>query len=601
VNLLKRTYVPLFFATFALLAVLLFGLTDNIVYGQSTPSINSVDHQVQVMYSGNVAIIDTIHLSGPVSNGFTIAVPLQYSADVLKAIAYDDTRVYHVNLGVPLGDQSGFYGAQIDFSENSPTTFTVAFILTNNLVTDNGNGNYTLEYPAYPCLSQEVGSCSTKIFFPSTPSSIYITKEDGSTDQVIYTKSSLPAYTYLIGSANVELSSGEIQLTTISNLNRQISIEAAGKVTVVDSYRITGNTASSVSSFVLSLPLQASNVVVRDSFGTELTTYQSSSSEVLLVNATLSSFINKDQTTSLTAQYNLLSATVHGDNYVLSDFQLFPDFQYLVQQATMIFNPPEGATIVNPQVITLESASTLTRSTYQDTLTVAKNSLSYVDYLTPQQNTIQLSYNYNPVWVSFKPTFWAALAGGIGCIGAFIYQKRRPKDETYKTRAEKLTRREPALSPEHEKHLQEIKTGQPITSDIIRDFLNIYEDRKELKAELVALEVRAQKGKVPRRQYKVQRKAIEVRVESLTRSIERTKAVFRGSTGNYPDLIRQLDLAEEDLSETEENIRTIAVRQSRGEISLEAYKKEIASHQKLHNKADKAINGILLRLREKIR
>ncbi|MGD6807407.1 MAG: hypothetical protein ACQCN4_10670 [Candidatus Bathyarchaeia archaeon] len=598
---MKRTSASIFIAAFALLTILSFALPETTVSAQTTPSIKTVDHQVQVMYSGNVAVIDTIHLSGPASDSFTIAVPLQYSADVLKAIAYDDTRVYQVNLGVPLGDQSAFYGAQVDFNGYTPTTFTVAFILSNNIVTDNGNGNYTLNYPAYPCLAQEVESCSTTVTFPSEHSSIAITKEDGDTDQATYAKSNLPAYTYIIGSANVKLSAGAIQLTTISNLNRQITIDPTGTVTVVDSYRITGNTGASVSSFVLSLPPQSSNVVVRDSFGAALTYYQSSRSDVLLVNATLSSFINKGQSTSLTAQYNLPGATLQGDQYVLSDFQLFPDFQYLVQQATMIFNPPEGATIVTPQVSTLDSASTLTRTTYQDTLTITENSISYVDYLTPQQNTIQLTYHYNPVWVSFRPTFWAAFAAAIGCVGAVIYQKRRPREETYKTRAEKLTLRPPTLSPKHEKHLQEIKTGQPITADIIRDFLNIYEDRKELKAELIALEVRAHKGKVPRRQYKVQRKAIEVRIESLTRSIERTKAVFRGSSGNYPDLIRQLDLAEEDLAETEENMRNIAARQSRGEISLEAYKKEIASHQKLHDKADAAINGILLRLREKIR
>jgi chromosome segregation ATPase len=122
-----------------------------------------------------------------------------------------------------------------------------------------------------------------------------------------------------------------------------------------------------------------------------------------------------------------------------------------------------------------------------------------------------------------------------------------------------------------------------------------------LKAELRSLETRAQKGKIPRRQYKVQKVAIEIRIEGLTRTIEKAKAVFRGSSGTYPDLVKQLDQAEEDLALAEENLKTLETYQSRGEISLETYKKNIGTYQKARDRAESAINGILLRLREKIR
>jgi len=55
------------------------------------------------------------------------------------------------------------------------------------------------------------------------------------------------------------------------------------------------------------------------------------------------------------------------------------------------------------------------------------------------------------------------------------------------------------------------------------------------------------------------------------------------------------------LSEAEENIKRLDTRQSTGEISIEAYKRDIGDYQKQRDKAESAINGILLRLREKIR
>ena len=306
------------------------------------------------------------------------------------------------------------------------------------------------------------------------------------------------------------------------------------------------------------------------------------------------SFVNKGQSTILTAQYNLPGATVQGADYVLADFKLFPNFQYLVAQATTAFGFPEGATIVTPQASSLDAESTLTRSTYQDSLTVTASDVSYVDYLAPQQNIIQLSFNYNPVWVSFRPTFWAAFAAVIGCIGAVIYRKQRPKEETYETRAEIHKAAQQTV-------VYDVKQGQPLTVENIREFVDAYENKQQLDAELKALDIKAQKGKVPRRQYKVQRKAVEIHIEGLNRNIERSKAVFRGSSGGYPDLVRQLDLAEADLAEAEENIRKLEQLHNKGEISRETYKQNITDYQKIHDKAESAIKGILLRLREKIR
>jgi hypothetical protein len=297
----------------------------------------------------------------------------------------------------------------------------------------------------------------------------------------------------------------------------------------------------------------------------------------------------------------LPSAILQGANYVLSDFKLFPQTTYFVNEATITFTFPEGATIVTPQVSSLDSSSTLTRNTYQDTLALTKNGLSYVDYLAPHQNTIQLAYNYNPVWVSFRPTFWASLLAVIACVTVFFVRRRKPKEETYAEKTERLAVKEQeAMLPAQQKAVG-VKMGQAVTAETIKQFIDEYEDKKQLTAELKSMDVKAQKGKIPRRQYKVQRNAVETRLEGIDRSIKRTKEKMKGTTGTYADLVKQLDLAEVDLVEAEEKIKNLDARQSTGEISIEAYKREIGDYQKQKDKADSAINGILLRLREKIR
>ena len=588
---------------FSLLVILPVVLSSGTVSAQTSGyNIDSVDHQVQVMYSGHVVILDTIHVSGQVTDGFMVGLPYKYSADVLKGLAYDDTHVYQMNLGVQLGDRSGFYGATVDFNGNTPSVFTVAFVLSNSLITEQGSSGDTLDFPAYPSLAKDVGICNVTITFPSSPASITVTKDDGVVNDAVYTKTNLPAYTYAPASASFQVPTGTVQLTTISSLNRQITIDPTGKVTASDSYRIINNSTSLLNSFVITLPRDATGVVVKDQFGTLAATIAGSASgNILLANATLVTFLASGQSTVLTAQYNLPSATLQGSNYILSDFKLFPDFVYYVNQATITFTPPEGATIVSPQATSLDSSSTLTRQTYQDILTVTKNGLSYVDYLAPQQNSIKFSFDYNPVWVSFRPTFWASFLAVVGCVAVLFVRRHKPKEETYAEKTERLSTLEPAPTTSPQTKGSEVKTGQHVSTDNIRDFIDAYEDKKQLNAELKSMDAKAQKGKIPRRQYKVQRRAIEIRLEGITRNIERTKETFRGSTGGYADLVKQLDLAEADLVEAEENIKNLESRQSTGEISLEVYKRSIGDYQKQRDKAESAINGILLRLREKIR
>ncbi len=603
-NSVKRVHAVFMITVFFLLVFLPMVLPSGTVSAQSTGySIDKVDHSIEVMYSGQVVVRDTIHVSGSVTDGFAIGLPALYSADVLKVVAFDSNNVYSVNVGVPLGDQSGFYGAQVDFNGNSPSVFTVAFVLSNSLITDLTGGNYSLNFPAYPSLTQSVASANVTLSLPATSGNLTITKNDGVTNETNYITQNLAAYTYSVATATFEVSPGSMYLTTIDQLSRQISVDPAGKVSAVDSYHMTNNGVLAIASFVFGLPSKATNIVVKDEFGRGLATTTSSGStpDIFLANATLISILPTSQSTSFTINYNLPSATIQGSQFTLNNFKLFPYFNYYVEQTTITFTPPEGANIVIPQLSSLDTSSTITRSTFQDSLTITREGISYVDYSNPESNTIQFAYDYNPVWVSFRPTFWGALLGAIGCVVAVFYTRRKPGEkETVMSKTERhIPKQKPSAPAQQTEEVQRV-TGQAITSENLKEFTDAYEEKKQLNNELKAMDARAQKGKIPRRQYKVQRRAIEIRLETIARNINKIKAALR-SSNNYADLVKQLDSAEEDLSDAEQNIRKLETGQSTGEISIETYKKNIGDYQKQRDKAESTINGILLRLREKTR
>ena len=152
----------------------------------------------------------------------------------------------------------------------------------------------------------------------------------------------------------------------------------------------------------------------------------------------------------------------------------------------------------------------------------------------------------------------------------------------------------------------QLQTARPEASVTIsphqtKAFTEAYKTKNRITAELKTLEERAQKGKIPRSRYKVQRRTLEVRLDNISRNIARLKRDFRDAGGNYASLVRQLDFAETDLIEIEKNTRTVEVRHRKGALPLDAYKRLLADYQRRKDKAEATINGILLRLREEIR
>jgi hypothetical protein len=390
----------------------------------------------------------------------------------------------------------------------------------------------------------------------------------------------LPAFTYSPAKATFALSAGSLQKISIKELNSRVEISPVGDIKVSESYRIANNSTESLSSFEIGLPLDASTVSVKDEFGRVLNTSAlTSSSTTRFLTVTFISLLNSGDSTLMSAEYSLPSVSSEQTNRFTLNFALFPDFNYYVDEATVTFIPPEGARFLSPQLSSVDPSSSLIREIFQETLTISREGVSYIDNVVPSESTLQIIYDYNPLWLSFRPTLWMWTLAVVGSIILVVW--RRPKTSVpLRIAAPKAL---VGLSPDH-----------------VRAFTEAYNEKSRITSELKTLEERAKKGKIPRRRYKVQRRTLEVRSDTLSKNIAALKKTFRSAGGIYADLIRQLDLAEIEIVEVETNIRTIEVRHGRGELPLEAYKKQLAEYQRRMEKAEATINGILLRLREEI-
>ena len=577
---MKRAFAVIVLVVFAVAMLLPLSLNTPTVQAQGSYSIESVDHQIEVMYSGQLIIRDTIHISGQLTGDFLIGFPYMYGAAVIKGLTYDeDNNVFPVSFGVEVADHPGFYFAKVTFQEAAPQVFTIAFILSNSLLGQGFAGTvYDLDFPAYPSLTQEVATCNVEIVFPATPPVISVTKDDGEIDANAYSKSNLPAFTYSPASVTFSMPGGLVQIIDIATLTRQITISPTGDIIASDSYHITNISPTSIGAIKIGLPYDASNVVARDEFGSILSTSAlSRSGNTRFINVTLSSSMSSNAAITLTAEYTLPS--IPATEPFTLDMPLFPEFDYYVDTATLKFIPPEGADFLSPKISDISFSTSINREAFQETLSISKEGVSKVDSEVITEN-IQIAYNYSPLWLSFRPTVWMWTIAVIGCVVVAVW--KRPKTTAPVRIA--TTEASMRLSPED-----------------VRAFTIAYDDKSRLTSELQALDARAQKGKIPRRRYKVQKRNLETRLDNISKSINELKKTFRSAGGNYANLIRQLDVAEAELVEVEANTRDNEVRHRKGALPLDAYKKAEADNQQRKEKAETAINGILLRLREEIR
>jgi hypothetical protein len=578
----KRITAIFALTIFSLAIFLPFSLNIKTASAQDTGySIQNVDHQVEIMYSGHLVIRDTIRVTGQLTDGFLIGFPNQYGSQVLKGVAYDANNILPMSPGVPVEGHSGFYFANISFPEGSPQVFTVIFILSNDLVSQDLSVNVvSVDFPAYPSFAKEAANCNVTLVLPDYATGVTVTKDDGVVETTNFVKENLAAFTYSPASASFSLPSGILQIIGIKKLDRVITISPIGDIVASDNYHIVNNSTGSIGSFGVDLPLNASNIVGRDEFGRTLTVeLLGTGATFQLVNVTFILPLNSGESTLLTVEYTLPSVSPEQITRFALNLDLFPYFDYYVDEASVTIVPPEGARFLTPKLSSVDPSLSLSREIFQETLSINREGVSHIDLAIPSDNALQITYEYNPLWLSFRPTLWAWALAVVGCIIVAFW--RRPKTSPLRIVVPKLP---VGLSPDH-----------------VRAFTEAYEEKNRITSELKFLDIRAQKGKIPRRRYKVQRRTLEVRFDTLSKNIAELKGIFRSAGGNYADLIRQLGVAEIELNEVETNTRSVEARHRRGELSLEEYKKFLADYQRQKEKAETTINGILLRLREEIR
>lgn len=568
---MKKTVAAFIILALAIVVFALVSFNITSAGASSSYSIESVNHAVGVLYNGYVLVNDTIAISGQ-TDSFLLGFPHAFGPSVVSAVAYstdDASNTFPVSLNVPLEDRVGFYGVKVDFSKGTPQIFSVVFVFSNSFQQAYSNSSlFQLVFPTFPSLTETTPVCNCSVVVPDAQ---YV---NGTISSLTYNVENLSAFTYNTSQVVFLLPAGGVQIFDIKQLTREVSINAFGQPSVSDSYYVTNNSTFLMESMDFVVPPNASNLSANDQFGAPAVTPAATGDNPNRYTINFTSPVEPGNAIKFTVNYNL------PDNVYVSkqagsfavNMSFFQDSISYIDQASVGFILPEGARLSSFETTLAGNLYGVNPGVYQESMSVSEQNV-----ISPDSFTVNLSYTYSPLWLALGPTMWVWALVIVGSVVVTIWKRPRTPGGV----AVPSTTRGGALRPED-----------------ARTFVDAYEEKMKIEGEIDALEARVQKGRIPRRRYKVQKKTLETRLSALDRTLAEAGGKMHSVGGHYSDMMRQLEVAETEIDEAEGNIRSIETRQTRGEISLETYHKLLGDYERRKDRAQTTTRGILLRLRE---
>lgn len=562
-------------------AILFISFSSNLRFAkaQDPYQIEHLDHRVSLMSNGYVLMNDTIRISGQGPSDFFFGLPYRFGSFVVWYNAFDPnttSTTFPVIVNEPFQNRSGFYTLKVNFPSGMPQAIRVQVLFSNRLVFQQSQNAslYTMIFPAFPSLTQTIGTCNSSIILPSGAQ-----YTGGAIGNTTYSEVNLPPLAYNVSTITFLTSGDGMQVFDVDSLNRQVMISEFGDISCLDSYSITNKASNTITSVQVLLPPGAFDVTAHDQFGRTmenptLLILNGTRYDINLTSATARP-LDFNKPTQFTVAYHLPNEVYierqDGANSYRFDMVLFQDIDYYVNATGVTVVMPEGADL---QTFGVPSSVYygITKDVFQERFAVGKDGISLLDSFD-----FGISYTFNSLWSSFRPTTWAIFLSMIGCFAILVI--RRPRALTAPSVPTTATR----LRPEY-----------------LRSFLSSYEEKMKIMAETDSLEEKARKGRIPRQRYKIQRKTLETRLDALSRGLVEYKDNLRAAGGHYASLMRELEVTEIELNEVETNLKSIEARHGRGELSLEGYRKLFGDYQRRKEKVETTIDGILLRLREEI-
>ena len=349
-------------------------------------------------------------------------------------------------------------------------------------------------------------------------------------------------------------------LAELKSLVKEIRIDPWGNMRIHEYYQIINMGSEWIFELPFYLPANATEVLVQDVYGKlSISEEEKARLEYRFFTVKLREPLEPNGKVKIFIDYKL-PFWKYVKRSGFNDYRLNLNFTSLnlslARRMTLRVKLPEGSNIISaPLKIKGGSEGELTLSN--------ATRFSNINF--------NLEYKYNILWSSFRPIVWVGTLAVI--LSSLLYIKGFMKPHVTVPAAR-------------------------IPRGTLERFIQVYEESMKIRSELRALERRARKGKIPRRQYKLRSKSLTEHLSRIRRELTNLREKMEEAGGRYADLMRQLEVSEIELETLDEDIERVKSRYRRGELSPGAYRRLLEDYNRRRARAEDRISEVIIRLRE---
>jgi len=554
----------------ALFAILMLAIAAPITSSPTSSYSLAVNRRVFINEWGVVAINDTVtvrNLGNEPVTGILMGLPREYASD-LKYVSSRDQNKVGVAIDRDVNPSSSIYWMKFNFP--SPVLSQSSYNFSSVMVVDNIltyiEGVFVYRFADAPSLSTAADVCDVTILLPTgsgtfLPANFTFKEVDiGGMPSLAHTFK--PLEPNRAQSMSFNFTSVSIQFLNVRSVEREISFGGDGSIQVSDTYAMR-NLAASISSLTIPLPKDASEVIAYDPAGPLWTEAQEKTEAV--VSPRYGTFRGNENFT-FTLKYRLPSS-----GYIKQlrwwglynfTFDLFTYHPWMAEKLTVRIFMDEG--------MTLEKSTQHPNSTYTDhDRTVLLYDISGV---TPLNDlTFKMEYKYLSFWAAFRPITWLVAIEAILCV--FLVASRGKK----------------------------VGPTAAAPTEAIRRFVGMYDERIALKLELEKIDEDLARGAVSKHDYRRRRKAIDLRLDEINRSLTSVKDELRSAATRYDEMIRKMDKAEAEIDAARASEAQVRAQYRSGKINKDVYETVAADVKKRIGKARETLESTTITLREEAR
>ena len=557
------------------------------VHGEEASPLVQVRHEVEVKEGGLMIVNDTFTLSTPPNVSFVdvasffVGFPSNFTDHMDYHAFYQWNANNWIALAALEDEANGTRGFRVTLPnavrlEEDKTLILRGVFLFSETVLFYSETSYPYKqgmiaaFPLYPSLPINISFCKVEVRLPkgavltSVDPKVFSNTSIGEAYILSHNQSSLPPFQTAGAALTYSAGTSSTFIVRCKNLQRTIDLTSLSRIKILDAYTLL-NLGPQLTYYSVKIPLNAFDLGARDYLERLIiSSTRLEEEDYINLDVIPMSSIGTGEGWIFTVEYSLpFNGYVNqsaGSEFHLNYF-LLSNFSFTVRHLEVTVILPEGG----EYHLSMPSSNTMRKvGPFAQEICYRMENTTILDDLS-----LHLTYTYNPLWTTFRPTLWSSLLVLVG-VGTYqLLRSRKPR----------------------ERGISEGRLS-------LRRFIELHEEKLALSAEEEKLEESMDERRISRSEFNRRKETLDSRMANVESSLRSIKDRIRQQAPQFEKTLREIDAAEAEVKTERTHLRELETRLRGRSISRDAYRRLRQEYLGRIKRARSRIEKVIISLRE---